>query len=287
MEEKDFIKELFQDKLGSHEVPVNPKLWTSVSSSLSNASVVGSSGLSFLAKTLIGGFSAAALISGWWVYSTQKTEPKKPTSEKTTKSLTNLATPFIEAKPETETAKHEIVENNDLQDSLLINFQFGIPVEQDQPLIVQGITDVSSGSDVEEIADQKNAIANNPQANTTSAKNIPNAVNDASLSETAHSTVPQLEDQKIQLPNIFTPNGDGQNDVFSIDLSAFSFKDYSLVILNKNNQVVFKSNDPNEAWDGKKIDGDLCLAGTYVYYLTGETIDGKTISKFATLQIQY
>ncbi|MFZ9587142.1 MAG: hypothetical protein ACO29U_06040, partial [Crocinitomicaceae bacterium] len=102
MEEKDFIKELFQDKLGSHEVPVNPKLWTSVSSSLSNASVVGSSGLSFIAKALIGGFSAAALISGWWVYSTQKTEPKKPTSEKTTKSSTNNATPFIEAKPETQ-----------------------------------------------------------------------------------------------------------------------------------------------------------------------------------------
>ena len=287
MEERDFIKELFQEKLGNHEVPVNPELWTSVSSSLSSASVASSGGLSFLTKVLIGGFSTAAFISGWWVYSTQKTEAKKPTSEKTTQSSTNRSTPRIEVETEMETTKQEKVESNYHQDSLPISFQFGVPVEQDQHLIIQGVSEHSTVSDVEEITVQKNAIDNNSNASPISANNMPHSVNDASLTDPSQATVQLLEDQKIQLPNIFTPNGDGQNDVFSIDLSDFTFRDYSLVILSKNNQIVFKSNDPNDAWDGKKIDGDLCPAGTYVYFLTGETVEGKSISKYATLQIQY
>ena len=96
-----------------------------------------------------------------------------------------------------------------------------------------------------------------------------------------------VQEEAIVLPNIFTPNGDGKNDEFSIDLSSYEFVDYSLVILDKNNQLVFKSNNPQENWNGKKIDGDVCPTGTYIYYLTGKTVSGKTISKYSTLRIQY
>jgi gliding motility-associated-like protein len=95
------------------------------------------------------------------------------------------------------------------------------------------------------------------------------------------------QEEFIVLPNIFTPNGDGKNDVFSIDLGAFEFADYSLVILDVKNQVVFKSNDPLESWNGKKVDGEVCPMGTYVYYLTGKTVTGKTISKYSSLRIQH
>jgi gliding motility-associated-like protein len=95
------------------------------------------------------------------------------------------------------------------------------------------------------------------------------------------------QEESIVLPNIFTPNGDGKNDVFSIDLSAYEFGDYSLVILDMANHVVFNSNDPLESWNGKKVDGEVCPTGNYVYYLTGKTKEGKTISKYSTLRIQH
>ena len=86
---------------------------------------------------------------------------------------------------------------------------------------------------------------------------------------------------------VFDSNGDGKNDEFSIDLSSYEFTDFSLVILDMKNQLVFKSNNPQENWNGKKVDGDVCPAGTYIYYLTGKTVSGKTISKYSTLRIQY
>jgi gliding motility-associated-like protein len=120
--------------------------------------------------------------------------------------------------------------------------------------------------------------------------------NITTISENPIATVPltletepvsNVQEEVLILPNIFTPNGDGKNDELSIDLSAFEFVDYSLVILDGKNQIVFKSNDPNESWNGKKLDGDMCPAGSYVYYLTGKTSNDKTISKYATLRIQY
>jgi gliding motility-associated-like protein len=63
MIEKDYIKELFQDKLTSHEVPVRADLWTSVSSSIGGSSVVASS-MSIATKIIIAAsVSAVALVT--------------------------------------------------------------------------------------------------------------------------------------------------------------------------------------------------------------------------------
>ena len=99
--------------------------------------------------------------------------------------------------------------------------------------------------------------------------------------------VSNIQEADIILPNVFTPNGDGNNDVFSIDLGSYTFVDYSLVILDKTNQLVFKSSLTQEIWDGKNMNGDRCPKGNYVYYLTGKTDTGKTITKYSTLRIEY
>lgn len=67
MIEKDYIKELFQEKLTSHEVPVRADLWTSVSSSIGGSSVVASS-MSIATKLLIAAsVSAVALVTFYLV----------------------------------------------------------------------------------------------------------------------------------------------------------------------------------------------------------------------------
>ena len=82
MEEKDFIKELFQEKLAQHQSPVSPELWTSVSSSITSGTTVVSSGLSILTKSIIGGLSAAAVIGGVWMLTHQTTSSTKTENSK-------------------------------------------------------------------------------------------------------------------------------------------------------------------------------------------------------------
>jgi gliding motility-associated-like protein len=101
--------------------------------------------------------------------------------------------------------------------------------------------------------------------------------NDISNEEIAESKeVEKIEDIEIKedfsnseneigirnFPNVFTPNNDGVNDKFIIDLEGEKF--YNLKIYNYNNELVFESNDKNNNWDGINFkNGQACSSGTY------------------------
>lgn len=66
------------------------------------------------------------------------------------------------------------------------------------------------------------------------------------------------------VPNVFTPNLDGDNDRFE----AFPWKFIDSVdvrIYNRLGEEVFQTADPNINWDGRHIDGGLCADGVYFY----------------------
>lgn len=65
------------------------------------------------------------------------------------------------------------------------------------------------------------------------------------------------------IPNAFTPNADGINDVFK-PLIFGRLIDYSFTIYNRFGQVLFKSTDINKGWDGT-IGGNPQHADVYVY----------------------
>jgi gliding motility-associated-like protein len=54
----------------------------------------------------------------------------------------------------------------------------------------------------------------------------------------------------IWIPNSFTPNGDGLNDIFKAE-SASEVNDFQLYIYNRWGQLIFESKDINIGWDGK------------------------------------
>ncbi len=67
-----------------------------------------------------------------------------------------------------------------------------------------------------------------------------------------------------QLPNTFTPNGDGQNDIFKP--YPFCFIDnVNFKVFNRWGQLVFETSDPNINWDGKNLNGQDLAEGTYYY----------------------
>jgi len=72
-------------------------------------------------------------------------------------------------------------------------------------------------------------------------------------------------DNCVTIPNAFSPNGDGINDIYKIYTNCL-FKSYKLSIFNRWGQLVFTSAKPDEGWDGT-FGGQLLDVGTYFYYL--------------------
>ncbi|MCF8389024.1 MAG: gliding motility-associated C-terminal domain-containing protein, partial [Bacteroidales bacterium] len=70
---------------------------------------------------------------------------------------------------------------------------------------------------------------------------------------------------RLFMPNAFTPNGDGINDVLK---PAFqNIQSFELSIFDKWGTQLFRSDQLNKGWDGK-FKGQHCPVGTYVYVLT-------------------
>lgn len=70
----------------------------------------------------------------------------------------------------------------------------------------------------------------------------------------------------VQIPNAFTPNNDGKNDLFKV-LGTELVTQFNLKIFNRYGQVVFETSDKNTGWDGK-VKGNEMPGGGFVYILT-------------------
>ena len=82
----------------------------------------------------------------------------------------------------------------------------------------------------------------------------------------------------INVPNVFTPNGDGINDEFRVVYRSLAT--YRIVIKNRWGRTVYVGDDPSKGWDGR-IGGAQAADGTYYYviFATGTDVDedGKPI----------
>lgn len=68
------------------------------------------------------------------------------------------------------------------------------------------------------------------------------------------------------VPNAFTPNGDGLNDVFAPVALGVNDEDYSLQIFNRWGQIIFESNSLSRPWDGRiQSTGELAPGGVYIW----------------------
>ncbi len=67
----------------------------------------------------------------------------------------------------------------------------------------------------------------------------------------------------LHIPNAFTPNNDNLNEDFKPIITC-AVEHYNLLIFNRWGELIFKSNNPNDKWDGK-YQGNNCPIGVYVY----------------------
>jgi gliding motility-associated-like protein len=75
----------------------------------------------------------------------------------------------------------------------------------------------------------------------------------------------------IEMPTGFSPNGDGNNDIFLPLGSALFAKEYDFRIWNRWGQEVFRSTDPTIGWDGT-FKGPPSITGVYAYVITYKNI---------------
>lgn len=112
-------------------------------------------------------------------------------------------------------------------------------------------------------------------------------VTDGSCSDQATQQI--VVDLEIPLyydmPNVFTPNNDGSNDVFT--LNTVNAVTLEIVIVNRWGNVVFESTDDvNAVWNGKVQNSGLeCKDGTYFYQFSISGDDGEVIEEHGFVQL--
>lgn len=71
-------------------------------------------------------------------------------------------------------------------------------------------------------------------------------------------------DYNLEMPNVFTPNGDGMNDLFR-PISMAGMASLSLTIHDRWGSLVFHSTDLNWSWDGRSPSGKPLAEGVYFW----------------------
>lgn len=282
MSDKDILKDIFSEKLGNYEVNVNPQLWNAISSNLvTTSSTVGTA---LFTKLLIGGsISAAALIGGYFVFSDSSRTPDKKentiiriSSEPEGKEEDNNKNTEVAEIHSLSGVKESIINNKDIKEESFLttslpsqNGNIVLPKESAQVLVKIDSPKpvVSTGAAVENRKIEEQIKPPVLEPNTI-------------VQEEATTSTEEV----ILFGNVFTPNGDGVNDLFFIKTKGLT--DFSIVIMNAKNMVVFKSNDPDFVWDGIGVNGEPVEEGKYLYYLTAFDKNGKLVNKYQMLTIE-
>jgi len=123
-----------------------------------------------------------------------------------------------------------------------------------------------------------NPVAN-PAATTVYKLNVLTAENCTTAKEITVTVT-----TKIYIPNSFSPDGNGLNDIFRIP-PGIIFNLQNLSIYNRYGNLVFKTGDINKGWDGtyKNI---RCPAGVYTYLINGSDVKGAVFIKGTLLLIR-
>ena len=87
----------------------------------------------------------------------------------------------------------------------------------------------------------------------------------------------------LNIPNVFTPNFDSLNDVFTVTGDC-SFGNYELLVFNRWGELLFRSLNPAEAWKGT-YRGNDCPEGVYFYLLNYNFLQKPRNSSSGTITL--
>ncbi|GAB3492612.1 hypothetical protein GCM10027341_06930 [Spirosoma knui] len=94
------------------------------------------------------------------------------------------------------------------------------------------------------------------------------AVNSRGLESVPSNRVCNEACPELVLPNVFTPNGDGKNDVFAPLRCARFVEQVVLVVYNRWGAKVYEGTSGSLSWDGRGSDGAELPSGLYYYQVS-------------------
>jgi gliding motility-associated-like protein len=297
LKEINNIEELFRSKLANHETPVNDALWKGIQTKMAaaGATTTVSGGLSVLSKVIIG-VSIAAAVTITTVLITN--------SEKPVKTVESDADPI--AKVDNKESDKSVEYNADEVRSIEVSNNNSLVSSTEEQ---EGLNSVNHNllapsnldvSDLDVTPTPLDLLDNKLRDNEKSDESVgethddlagDRSTEDASTSDNTESEDNQYsedatdsETQKIYLPDVFTPNGDGNNDEFFIETDGLT--DYSLVVMDQKNNVVFQTSDPSFRWKGFDLGGNPVPEGQYIYVLTAKDRAKESINRYSRLLIK-
>lgn len=109
------------------------------------------------------------------------------------------------------------------------------------------------------------------------------AINTTGCADTSCMTIAIDALDYITIPNVFTPDNDGINDVFYINSAGL--KEFQLDVYNRWGTLLFSSSDSKVKWDGRTNAGVELSDGTYFFILKAISVTAKDYSTrgFVTL----
>jgi gliding motility-associated-like protein len=90
-------------------------------------------------------------------------------------------------------------------------------------------------------------------------------VNQFGCSDTAYKEIKILPEFRFWIPNTFTPNKDGRNDIFMP--SCIGVLDYHFYVYDKWGQKIYSTTDHLQGWDGNFL-GQKCEQDLYIWKIT-------------------
>lgn len=84
-----------------------------------------------------------------------------------------------------------------------------------------------------------------------------------------------ISESKLEMPNAFSPNGDGINDIYKAKDGYQSLIEFHAYIFNRWGQKLYEWNDPAGGWDGT-YKGKEVKQGVYFVLVKAKGADGRT-----------
>ena len=104
--------------------------------------------------------------------------------------------------------------------------------------------------------------------------------------DSAKQTIVVVEEPTIYVPTAFSPDGDGINDLFTVQANGMDLDNYEIRIYDRWGELIFESSDLYESWDGRAKDKTKFVEnGSYIWLVTVKDVNGIETQKSGTVTV--